>query len=106
MVTVNELTTILILLPFLSAILVYLIRVSAIRSLIVLLTGFTLIACSLLLIPHAPFTWSPHTLLGLPLHSVVQVSDFLLLLVILYFGYLRRSILIQALSVFQIVVMV
>ena len=56
----QELTTILILLPFVSAILVYLIRVSAIRSLIVLLTGFTLIACSLLLIPYAPFTWSPH----------------------------------------------
>ena len=103
---VSDLTTILILLPFVSAILIYLIRVSAIRSLIVLLTGFTLIACSLLLIPYAPFTWSPHALFGVPLHGVVQVADFVLLLVILYFGYIRRSILIQALSVFQIIVMV
>ena len=103
---VNELTTILILLPFVSAVLVYLIRVSAIRSLIVLVTGFALIACSLLLIPYAPFTWSPHSLLGVPLHGVVQVADFALLLVILYFGYKYRNLIIQVLSVLQIVTMV
>jgi ech hydrogenase subunit A len=103
---VNELTTILVLLPFVSAILIYLIRVGAIRSLIVLATGAALIVCSLLLIPYAPFTWSPHALLGVPLHGVVQVADFALLLIILYFGYKYRNLIIQILSVLQIVTMV
>jgi len=100
------LSTILILLPFVSAILIYLIRLSALRSLIVLVTGGVLIACSLLLIPYAPFTWSPHALLGIPLHGIVQVADFALLLIILYFGYKHRNLIIQVLSVLQIITMV
>ncbi|HVO84195.1 MAG TPA: proton-conducting transporter membrane subunit [Syntrophobacteria bacterium] len=103
---VNELSTILVLLPFVSAVLIYLIRVSAIRSLIVLVTGAVLIVCSLLLIPYAPFSWSPHALLGVPLHGVVQVADFALLLIILYFGYKHRNLVIQVLSVLQIATMV
>jgi hypothetical protein len=53
--TVEHLSVILIILPFLAAIFCYLIRVSRIRSIVILVTGGVLISSALLLIPLTPY---------------------------------------------------
>jgi ech hydrogenase subunit A len=92
----------LIILPLLAAVACYLIRASRLRSLVVMLTGAILITAALLLIPLTPFDFSPRPLRGLDIHILVQALDFLLLLLILYFGFKHRRMVIKALAVLQI----
>ena len=80
MLGVEGLAAILIILPFLTAIVCYLVRVSGIRSFVVLLTGGVLIASAVLIIPLTPFSFSPQPLWGVSIHTIVRV---LLLLVVL-----------------------
>jgi ech hydrogenase subunit A len=101
----QELATILILLPFASALGCYLIRSARLRSWVVLGTGALLITCALLLIPLAPFSFAAGSLVGLPIRHIVSAADFLLLLVIFYFGFKHRSVIIQMLSVIQILLL-
>ena len=98
----QELATILILLPFASALGCYLLRSARLRSWVVLVTGAVLITCALLLIPLVPFTFAAGSLLGVPIRHIVSAADFLLLFVILYFGIKHRSIIVQVLSAIQI----
>ena len=103
MLTVGQLSAILIILPFLAGIACYFIRIRAIRSIVVLITGGVLVASAVLLIPRAPFSLLPQPFLGVSLRVIVQVMDFLLLLVILYFGFKHRHLVIQGLALLQIV---
>jgi ech hydrogenase subunit A len=100
---IKELAATLIIFPFLAAIVCYWVRVNGVRSFVVLLTGGVLIASAVLLIPLTPFGFSPQTLLGVPIHTIVQVLDCLLLLVVLYLGFKHRHILIIALTILQII---
>ncbi|MEJ2727743.1 MAG: proton-conducting transporter membrane subunit [Deltaproteobacteria bacterium] len=100
---IEALAATLIILPFLTAIACYWVRVSEVRSIVVVLTGGVLIASAILLIPLTPFGFSPQPLLGIGIHTIVQVLDFLLLLVILYLGFKYRHILIIGLGLFQII---
>jgi ech hydrogenase subunit A len=101
----EKLATILILMPFVSAVCCYLIRSVRLRSWVVLVTGVLLIAGALLLIPLTPFTFAAGSLAGLSIRHIVSAADFLLLFVILYFGFKHRSIIIKMLSVFQILLL-
>ncbi len=103
MLTAEQLCTILIIWPFLAAIACYVIRISAIRSLVVLLTGGVLIIAALLLFPLTPFSLSRQTLFGLSIPVIVQALDFLLLLIVLYFGFKHRHLAIKALALLQII---
>ena len=103
MLTVEQLSGILIILPFLAAIVCYLIRVSGVRSIVILITGGVLITSAVLLIPLTPFSLSPQPFFGVSIHFIVQALDFLLLLIILYFGFKHRHIVIKALALFQII---
>jgi ech hydrogenase subunit A len=103
MLTVEQLSGILIVLPFLAAIVCYLIRVSGVRSIVILITGGVLITSAVLLIPLTPFSLSPQPFFGVSIHVIVQALDFLLLLIILYFGFKHRHIVIKALALFQII---
>ena len=103
MLTVEQLSGILIILPFLAAIVCYLIRVSGVRSIVILITGGVLITSAVLLIPLTPFSLSPQPFFGVSIHVIVQALDFLLLLIILYFGFKHRHIVIKALALFQII---
>jgi ech hydrogenase subunit A len=98
----EKLATILILLPFVSAVGCYLIRSVRLRSWVVLVTGVLLIASTLLLIHLTPFTFAAGSLAGLSIRHIVSAADFLLLFVILYFGLKHRSIIIMMLSSYQI----
>jgi ech hydrogenase subunit A len=98
----ERLVAILIILPFLTAVVCYWVRTSRIRSFVVLLTGGLLITSAVLLIFLTPFSFWPQPALGRCIHTIVQVLDFLLLLVVLYFGFKHHHILIKALAILQI----
>lgn len=100
------LTFILVIFPFIAALACYSIRITKIRSMVVLVTSAVLTAGALLLIPRVPFTYSPESLFGLPVKELVQAADFLLLFIILYYGIKYRHLVINILVVFQIVVLV
>ena len=98
----ETLAFILIVLPFLAAAGCFIIRVPAVRNLIVLATCAVVAAGSIILISHAPFTMAPDTLFGIGLAPIVQVADFVLLAIVLFYGVKHRSALIIALAVAQI----
>jgi sugar phosphate permease len=98
----ERLAAILIILPFLTAIVCYWVRISGIRSFVVLLTGGLLITSAVLLILLTPFSFWPQPALSGSIHTIVQVLDFLLLLVVLYFGFKHHHILIKALALLPI----
>jgi ech hydrogenase subunit A len=102
----ESLTAILILLPFCAALLCYLIRVRVLRNLIILAAGFFIMAAAFLLIPHVPFSYSPGTLLGIPIHGLLKFLDPLLPLLILYFGFKHRSLLVKIFGLIQLLLVI
>ena len=96
---------ILIFFPFLAASVCTLFHSHTLRNAVVLITGGIMAICALLLVSQAPFVFSLKTVFGISFHEILQIADFLLLLVILYFGIRHRSVLVQALAVFQIVLL-
>jgi ech hydrogenase subunit A len=98
----ETLAFILIVLPFLAALGCFAVRASAVRSLIIVATSALLVVAFILLIFEAPATFSPEAVFGLPVREVIQVADFLLLGVILYFGVVRKSALIVLFALIQL----
>jgi ech hydrogenase subunit A len=97
------LTAVLVLAPFVGAILCAVLGASrAIRSTIVLSTGAVLIASALWLIPLVPFRLPAESFLGVSLHTLIQAADILLLLIILYYGFKHKHLVIIALAVLQL----
>jgi len=103
MPTVELLSTLLVILPFLAAVACYLIRGSGIRSIVVLTTGGVLITSAVLLIALTPFSLSPQPFWGVSIHVMVKILDFLLLLIVMYFGFKYRHNAIKGLAFFQII---
>lgn len=102
---IEALVSILIVLPFPAAICSYLIRPGAVRIFIVLVTGCFIAASSLLLIPLAPFSFTPRIFYGVGLEDFITAADFLLLFIILYYGFRCRSLVVKILAIFQIVLL-
>ena len=102
---IKELSGILILLPFITALCVYLIRSRRLRSVIVLVTGILLIASAVCLIPMVPFGFAAGDFLHIPIHKLVLAADFLLLFIVLYFGFKHKNMIIKILSVLQILLL-
>ncbi len=100
----QELVAILVVLPLLSGTAcLFTGRAAALRSWIVVLTGCTLILCSLLLTAHVPFSYSPQMPFDGSLHSFIQGPDFALMAAILIFAIKVRSRMAIFLSSLQIV---
>ncbi|MFW5837910.1 MAG: NADH-quinone oxidoreductase subunit L, partial [Desulfovibrionaceae bacterium] len=91
--------------PFLAALGCYFLRVGFLRTLIVLGTGAIVTLCSLLMIGVEPFSIKPPSLLWISTDAIVSILDFVLLFILLYYGFRLRNNLIKFLIVFQIVVM-
>ena len=100
------LTALLVLAPLIGAFLCILLRTQAARSAIVLATGAILMVSAALLIPLTPFKLSAESVFGLDLHRIVQVADFILLVIILYYGFKHRHLVIIALGLFQVAMLV
>lgn len=92
----------LIVFSFLAALACLVIPASRMRSCIVLFSGTVLVICALLQIPMVPYSFSQQSMLGIDIHGLLQIADFLLLLLILYFGIRHRHVVIQLLAVLQI----
>ncbi len=102
---IEVLLFLLIVLPFVSAFCCSGMKTRILRSSLVLGTGAVLIISSVLLIPHIPFAYSTETIFGIRVHEVVQAADYFILFLILYLGFKHRSLLIQILAVFQIILL-
>ena len=100
------LIALLVLAPLVGAILCTILRTQAVRSAIVLATGAILMVSAALLVPLTPFKLSLASVFGLDLHRIVQVADFILLLIILYYGFKHRHLVIIALGLFQVAMLV
>ncbi len=72
--------------PILAALLVLMLRVSAIRGLLVVATGAVLAVASVLLAKNGAFTLTADTMFGLKVDSLILVLDFALLTVIFLLG--------------------
>ena len=102
---VKEITAILIVFPFLAALCCYVFRSSTMRFFIVLTTGVVLAASAIFLIPMTPFSIAVPALPGLGIHGIIRILDFLLLFIILYFGFKHHSLVIIGIAAFQIVLL-
>jgi ech hydrogenase subunit A len=105
LMTTPLLLFLLIALPFLAALCLYQLRSLITQSLVVTIVGAVLAAGAMLLVPRMPFGLSIPAMSATYLHGAVNGADFLLLCVILYFGFKYRHPLIEALSVLQIIVL-
>ncbi len=91
--------------PFLAALCVYQARSLFLQAFVVSAAGVLLAGSALLLVPRVPFGLPLPPVSGNCLHGAVNGADFLLLGVILYFGFRYRHPVIEALSVLQIIVL-
>ncbi|EGJ48938.1 NADH-quinone oxidoreductase subunit L [Desulfocurvibacter africanus] len=88
--------------PILAAGACFVVRAQAVRSATVLATGALLMAGSVLLAAQGAFSFDPGTLGGLGWGTLISVLDFLLLAVILFYGFRLKSRLVQILALLQI----
>lgn len=88
--------------PFLAAGVCFVARAPAVRSAVVVATAALLAASSTLLAAQGPFAFDPGSRAGLSWSTVISVLDFLLLAVILFYGFKLKSRLVQGLALAQI----
>ncbi|MCG8511828.1 MAG: hypothetical protein MI741_21645, partial [Rhodospirillales bacterium] len=98
----DTLAFILIVLPFLAALGCFAVRASAVRSIIIVATSALLVAAFIMLLFEGPTTFTPESVFGIPVREFIQVADFLLLALILYFGIRHKSALIIVFALAQL----
>ncbi len=97
----SNLVFLLIVLPVISAMVCFLIRVGLVRTITVTATGAVLGAASLMLLGQGDFTcrvpggWE----------TLVTILDFALLALVLFFGFRLNNRLIKSLTIFQLVLL-
>ena len=89
--------------PFIAAVLCFIVRIPHIRTLIVLTTGGVLAVTSVLLFINGSFSHTPPPLLGVPPRWWVLWADDILLLTMLYYAFKRRHLFSKILIIFQFV---
>ncbi|MDQ7821623.1 MAG: proton-conducting transporter membrane subunit [Candidatus Eremiobacteraeota bacterium] len=90
-----------ILLPVISAIIIYLVKQYQVRASVVIITALALAINSFLLLRTGDFTWTPSG--GMEWHEVVMVLDFMLLLYVVYVGISLRKPLVFIFAIAQLV---
>jgi ech hydrogenase subunit A len=101
----DTLLFLLIVLPFLAGAGCYILKPGPIRSLIVVATGAVLAVSSIAFYGNGSVAYSPGTMFGISVRPLIQVLDFLLLFVILFYGFKLRNRLVQIFTAFQIVLL-
>ena len=103
---VDTLLFLLIVLPVLAGLGCFLLRSGALRKLIVLATGVVVAASAISMALQAPFAAAPEMLLGvLPVGALVMAADFLLLVVMFYYGWKHKRPAIMGLVAVQFVLL-
>lgn len=101
----EQLLFILTVFPFLAAICLYWVRSRRLRSSILAVSCLLLVSSALLLIGRTPFRLGPCRIAGLDARTLAEVGDFLVLGVILYFGFKHSHPLVKILAALQIVLL-
>jgi len=96
------LIALLVMAPFVGAILCAVFRTKLIRSAVVLAIGALLITSAAVLAFLVPFRLHADSIFGFDLHRIIQAADFFLMMIIAYYGFRFRHPVIIALAVFQI----
>jgi len=95
----------LIVLPFVSGLACYFVRVSAVRSVIVMTTCAALGVSSLVFSVKAPGTYELTTLYGLNITNMIHLADYGLLVLMFLYGVKYRSQLIKGFSLIQFIML-
>jgi len=96
------LTAVLVLAPFCGALICAVLRDRTVRSTVILATGAVLILSAVALIAYTPFQLNAESIFGLNLHGTIQTADFILLVIILYYGCKHRHLVIIVLAALQL----
>lgn len=99
---IGVLVAVAVLLPFVAGLACYVIRVSAIRSAIVIATALALIIASFLLWQGGAVEFTPGPVAGVSWGLLITIADFALILAFLYLGVVRRSALVVVLALAQL----
>jgi ech hydrogenase subunit A len=99
------LVALLVMAPVVGALLCAVLGSTTLRSIVVLSTGFVLALAALLIVPLTPFKLSGGSLFGIDLNRVIPVGDFLLLIVVVFYGLKHRHVAIIALGLFQVLML-
>jgi ech hydrogenase subunit A len=91
-----------VLLPFIAGLASYIARSNMVRRAIVIVTAITLIIDSVLLLQAGSLEFTPGLVGGMSWGLLITVADFALMLVILYLGVKRRSLLVIGLALAQL----
>ncbi len=100
---IDGLVGISILLPVIAAVLCFLTANHKIRAAIIVITGIGLTISSLMLLQNGPFSYTPESILGININSLITFADFALLFVILGIAFKLGNPLIILLTLLQIV---
>ncbi len=92
-----------ILLPFIAGLLCFIIGNAKTRAAIIVTTGVVLTASALMLFQNGPCTYTPETLLGVSVNSIITFFDFALLFIILGIAFKLGNPLVILLTLLQIV---
>jgi ech hydrogenase subunit A len=92
-----------ILLPVIAAVVCYLTQNHKVRAAIIVITGIALAVSSLLLLQNGPFSYTPESILGININSLITFADFALLFIILGIAFKLGNPLIILLTLLQIV---
>jgi ech hydrogenase subunit A len=103
MVMIDGLVGVSILLPAIAAVLCFLTQKHGIRAAIVVITGIILTISSLMVLQHGPFTYTPESILGVNINSIITLADFALLFIILGIAFKLGNPLVILLTLLQIV---
>jgi ech hydrogenase subunit A len=106
MVMMEGLIGISILLPVIAAVLCLIIKNHGVRVAGIVIVGIVLAISSLIILRHGPFSYTPESILGIKVNSLVTAADFALLFVILGFAFKLGSPLIILMTLLQIVPLV
>ncbi|MEA5115330.1 MAG: proton-conducting transporter membrane subunit [Geobacteraceae bacterium] len=92
-----------ILLPFIAGALCFMIGNAKARAAVIVTTGVVLAVSALMLFQNGPCTYTPETLLGVSVNSIITFFDFALLFIILGIAFKLGNPLVILLTLLQIV---
>jgi len=95
-----------IVLPFVSGLACYLVKVSAVRSAIVIATCTVLVICSLVFSFNTPGNYELSTLFGFDILNMVHLADYGLLILMFIYGIKFKSQLIKGFSLIQFIMLI
>ena len=100
---IDALVGISILLPVIAALMCFMTKNHGLRAAVVVITGIGLTIASFMVLQNGPFSYTPESILGLNINSLITLADFALLFIILGIAFKLGNPLVILLTLLQIV---